>query len=154
MVKQNSLIQSLQGRSLRVQSGFTLLEIMVVVVIIAIMAATVGSNLFGQVGTAKAAKVKTDIQAISSQLKIYRLNNFNYPTTDQGLEALVTKPSGEPEPKNWQQLLEKMPKDPWGREYLYVSPGEKGDYDVYTLGRDGRVGGEGEDADIGNWESN
>lgn len=152
MQRQNTLIKPLNGRAMVAQSGFTLLEVMVVVAIIAIMAATVGTQLFGNVGKAQASKVKSDIQAISSQLKIYRLNNFNYPTTDQGLEALITKPSGSPEPKNWQQLLDKMPKDPWGREYLYVSPGEKGDYDLYSLGRDGRVGGEGEDADIGNWE--
>lgn len=153
MNKQNTFKNFSMNRAVgRAQSGFTLLEVMVVVAIIAIMAATVGTQLFGNVGKAQASKVKSDIQSISSQLKIYRLNNFNYPTTDQGLEALVNKPSSDPEPQNWQKLLDKMPKDPWGREYLYVSPGEKGDYDLYSLGRDGRVGGEGEDADIGNWE--
>lgn len=152
MQKQNLLMKPLNGRAIATQSGFTLLEVMVVVAIIAIMAATVGAKLFDNVSKARADRVGADIKTISSQLKIYRLNNFNYPTTDQGLEALISKPSGEPEPKNWRQLLEKMPKDPWGREYLYVSPGEKGDYDLYSLGRDGRVGGEGEDADIGNWE--
>lgn len=134
------------------ERGFTLIEIMIVVAIIAVMAATVGAKLFGNVTKAKQTKVQSDIQAISAQLSIYRLDNNNFPSTDQGLEALVAKPTGEPAPRNWKQLLDKVPKDPWGREYLYLSPGEHGEFDLYTLGRDGQSGGDEEDADIGNWE--
>ena len=135
------------------QKGFTLIEVMIAITIIAIMAATVGPKLFGNIGTAQKTKAQSDIAAISSALDLYKLANYDYPTTDQGLQALVTKPSGSPEPQNWTQQLSKMPKDPWKREDQYLSPGEDGrDYDLYSFGKDGRPGGEGEIADITSWE--
>lgn len=132
------------------QSGFSLLEIMVVVAIIGFMVVTVGLQMMGSMDDAKQTRAKADISSISSALGIYYTKHGNYPSTDQGLDALIKQPSGV---KNWSQLLSKMPTDPWGREYLYLSPGQHGDYDLYSLGRDGREGGEGADADINNWEN-
>ena len=130
--------------------GFTLLEVMVVVVIIAIMAAAVASSgLFDQLDKSKLTRVKSDITNIETQLGIYNLNNFHYPSTDQGLEALVSKPSGSPEPKAWSQLYKKTPTDPWGNPYKYLSPGAHGAIDIYSWGADGRQS----DDDIGNWSS-
>ena len=135
------------------QQGFTLIEVMIAITIIAIMAATVGPKLFGNIGTAQKTKAQSDLAAIASALDLYKLANFDYPTTDQGLQALVSKPSGSPEPQNWNQQLSKMPKDPWKREYQYLSPGDDNrEYDLYSFGKDGRPGGEGENADITNWE--
>ncbi len=137
------------------QSGFSLIELIAVVAILGILAAVVAPKIFTQPGKARIAAAKNDIKSIVGSLQIYKLENFNYPTTDQGIMALVEQPTGEPEAPNWQEggYLDRLPKDPWGREYLYLSPGENGDIDVYTLGRDGQSGGEGEDADIGNWSS-
>jgi general secretion pathway protein G len=101
---------------------------------------------------ARIAKAKQDIRALESALNLYKLDNFVYPTTDQGLEALVTKPSGTPEPKNWKRYMDRLPKDPWGEPYQFLSPGSKGDVDIYSLGADNQQGGEGPNADIGNWE--
>lgn len=137
------------------QKGFSLIELIAVVAILGILAAVVAPRVFTQPGKARMARAQTDISNIEGTLQIYKLENFNYPTTDQGLKALVEQPTGEPEAPNWQEggYLDNVPKDPWGREYLYLSPGENGDIDVYSLGRDGQTGGEGEDADIGNWTS-
>lgn len=134
------------------QSGFSLIELIAVVAILGILAAVVAPRIFTQPGKARIAKAKTDISNIETALKMYQMENYNFPTTDQGLLALVEQPTGEPEAPNWQDggYLDKLPKDPWGREYMLVSPGEKLDIDVYTLGRDGQSGGEGEDADIFN----
>lgn len=136
------------------QSGFTLIEIMVVVVIIGLLAAVVGPKVFKNVGKANIAKVKTDIRAIESSLNLYRLDNFSYPSTDQGLQALVSAPGGSPEARNWQEggYIPRLPKDPWGREYQYLSPGEQGEMDIFTYGKDGESGGAGEDADLSNWD--
>ena len=136
------------------QSGFTLIEIMVVVVIIGLLAAVVGPKVFKNVGKANIAKVKTDIRAIESSLNLYRLDNFSYPSTDQGLQALVSQPGGSPEARNWQEggYIPRLPKDPWGREYQYLSPGEQGEMDIFTYGKDGASGGSGEDADLSNWD--
>ena len=136
------------------QQGFTLIEIIVVVVIIGILATFVAPKFLGKTDDARIVKAKSDIQAIESALDIYKLDNYAYPTTDQGLEALVTIPSGDPAPANWQQggYVKKLRKDPWQRDYLYLNPGEKGEIDIYSLGADGVEGGEGANADIGNWE--
>ena len=133
------------------QAGFSLIEIMVAITIIAIMAATVAPRLFGNIEKANRTKAASDIQAYGGALDIYKLDNFNYPTTDQGLEALVTRP-GDIE-STWNgPYLKKIEKDPWGRDYQYLSPGEHGDYDLYSMGRDGQPDGDGDDADIRSWE--
>jgi general secretion pathway protein G len=132
----------------RSQGGFTLLEIMVVVVIIGLLAAMVVPNLMGNVDTAEINRARLDVRQIASALDMYRLDNYSYPTTAQGIEALVSNP-GENIAPNWQKRLNSVAKDPWGREYQYRSPGRDGfQYEVFTLGRDGREGGEGIDADI------
>lgn len=134
------------------QSGFTLIELMVVVVILAILAGFVVPKLMDRPDEARIVKAKQDIQAISSALQLYKLDNYQFPSTDQGLDALVQKPSGDPEPKNWKPLLDQLPNDPWGNAYLYLSPGENGDFDLFTYGADGVDGGEGVNATIGNWQ--
>jgi general secretion pathway protein G len=133
------------------QRGFTLIEIMVVVIILGILAAIVAPNVIGRIDDAQTARVQQDLRGIESALKFYRLDNFSYPTSEQGLEALVTKPA-DPNIRNWKKYLDRMPKDPWGNPYQYLSPGNNGEIDIYTLGRDGRPGGEGVDTDMGNWE--
>ncbi len=132
--------------------GFSFIEIMVVVAIIAILASIVVPRLVGRVDEAAAVKARADIAALKSALNTYRLDNFTYPSTDQGLKALVSRPSGQPEAPNWKGYIEHLPKDPWGRDYVYLSPGQRGEVDIYSLGRDGRLGGEGADADIGSWD--
>ncbi len=136
------------------QSGFTLIEIMVVVVIIGILASVVVPRIMDNPDKARVAKAKNDIQAIGSALDIYRLDNYVYPTTDQGLEALVSQPTSSPEPANWKQggYIKKLRKDPWGNEYLYLNPGEHGETDIYSLGADGAPGGDGPNKDIGSWD--
>lgn len=133
------------------QSGFTLIEIMVVVVILGILAAIVAPNVIGRIDDAQAARIKQDLRNIESALKLYRLDNFDYPTSEQGLEALVTRPA-DPNIRNWKKNLDRLPKDPWGKPYQYLSPGNSGEIDIYTLGRDGRPGGDGVDTDVGNWD--
>ncbi len=143
------------GRTLKrrgQQSGFTLIEIMVVVAIIAILGAAVVPLVLDRPDQARVVKAKQEINAIASSLELYRLDNFNYPSTDQGLDALVEKPAGDPEPANWNDsgYMQKVPKDPWGRDYIYLSPGEVGPYDIVSLGRDGQEGGDSYDADLTN----
>ncbi|TXH03536.1 MAG: type II secretion system protein GspG [Nevskiaceae bacterium] len=135
------------------QRGFTLIEIMVVVVILGILAAVVVPRIMDRPDDARIAKAKQDIRVLESALNLYKLDNFYYPSTQQGLEALVTKPSGEPQPKNYKQggYIKSLPKDPWGNPYQYLSPGVKSDVDIFTLGADNQPGGEGAAADIGNW---
>ena len=136
----------------RRQSGFTLIEVMVVVIIIGILAAVVVPKVMDRPDQARVTKARQDIRAIESALNLYRLDNYRYPTTDAGLAALAEKPSGS-EGSNWKQggYLDKLPKDPWGKEYQYIYPGQKGEFDLYSLGADGQLGGEGVNADIGNW---
>lgn len=135
------------------QAGFTLIEIMVVVVILGILAAIIVPKLTDQPEKARQAKAHQDIRAIESALELYKLDNFYYPSTQQGIEALVTRPSGDPQAKNWKAggYLPRLPKDPWGNPYQYLQPGTKGEFDLFTLGADGKPGGEGPDADLGNW---
>ena len=133
--------------------GFTLVEIMVVVVIIGILAVLVVPRVVGRSDDARVAAAKHDVATIQQSLKLYRLDNGRYPTTEQGLQALVAKPQGGPVPSNWRQYLDKLPKDPWGKDYQYLNPGVHGEVDVFSLGADGAPGGSGgADADIGSWQ--
>lgn len=132
----------------RPQSGFTLIEIMVVVAIIAILGATVVPLIMDRPNEARVVRAKNDIGNYTSALGLYKLDNFNYPSTDQGLESLITKPTGDPEPGNWKSggYVQKLNKDPWGRDYLYVNDG--GRFEIISLGADGVEGGDGFNADI------
>src|SRR6201996_9272632 len=136
----------------RHQRGFTLLEIMVVVVIIGLLAAVVVPQFMGRVDDARVAKAKQDIQALETGLTLYKLDNFTYPTGENGLKALVEKPN-DSNVKNWRAggYLKRLPKDPWGNDYQYQYPGTHGEVDVSSFGADGQAGGEGVNADIGNW---
>ncbi len=133
------------------QKGFTLIEIMVVVVIIGLLAGIVAPKIFGNIGKASISKAKSDIRSLESALNSYKLDNFDYPATDQGLDALVSNPG---DARNYAPdgYMPRLPKDPWGRDYLYLNPGENGAIDVYSLGKDGQPGGENDDADLGNWD--
>jgi general secretion pathway protein G len=137
--------------------GFTLIEIMVVIVILALLAALVGPKLMGRTDDAKITDARVQIKNIETALKLYKLDSGTYPTTEQGLDALVTKPTVGVIPKGYKDegYLEskKIPKDPWGNDYLYVSPGEHGDYDLFSYGFDGAKGGEGKNADITSWDT-
>ena len=134
--------------------GFTLIEIMVVVVIMGILAALVVPKLMGRTDDARVTAARQDIATIMQSLKLYKLDNQRYPTTEQGLKALIEKPTTGPEARGWKTggYLDKLPKDPWGNEYKYLSPGIKGEVDVFSYGADGQPGGAGNDADIGSWE--
>ena len=130
-------------------NGFTLIEVMVVVVILSILAAIVVPKIMDRPEQARITKAKSDVRALEAALNLYRLDNMLYPTTDQGLEALVTKPSGSPEPKNWKQggYLDRLPADPWGNPYLFLNPGSHSTIDIYSTGLDPLSG----DDDLGNW---
>lgn len=132
--------------------GFTLIEVMVVIVIIGVLAALIVPKVMSRPDEARIMATKQDIGSIMQALKLYKLDNMRYPSTEQGLSALVTKPTGAPIPPNWNSYLEKLPKDPWGNAYQYLQPGLHGDIDVMSPGADGAPGGEGSDADIGSWE--
>ncbi|MDQ7015824.1 MAG: type II secretion system major pseudopilin GspG [Gammaproteobacteria bacterium] len=133
------------------QAGFTLIEIMVVVAILAILASVVIPRIMSEPDKARVVKAKQDIRVLESSLELYKLDNFTYPSTDQGLDALVTRPN---DASNWKEggYVKKLPKDPWQREYQYISPGEHGEIDIYSLGADGVPGGDKFAADIGNWD--
>ena len=134
--------------------GFTLIEIMVVVVIMGILASLVVPKLIARTGESKVAAAKVDIATVMQALKLYRLDNQRYPTTEQGLQALIEKPTTGPAANGWKAggYVDKMPKDAWGNDYQYLSPGVKGEVDIISLGADGQPGGSGDDADIGSWE--
>ena len=144
--------ESMAERRHRREAGFTLIEIMVVVVILGILAALVAPNVISRIDDAQINRAKQDIRAVESALHLYRLDNFKYPSTDQGLDALVTQPA-DPSIRNWRQggYLDKLPMDPWGAPYQYLYPGQNGEFDVFTLGADQQPGGEGINSDIGNW---
>jgi general secretion pathway protein G len=132
--------------------GFPLVEIMVVVVILGILAVLVVPRVVGRTDEARITAARHDIAAVMQALKLYRLDNGRYPTTEQGLAALVTRPQSQPAPSNWKQYLDRVPKDPWGNAYQYLNPGLRGEIDVFTLGADSQPGGSGSDADIGSWD--
>ena len=140
---------------MREQRGFSLIEILVVLVIMGLLISVVAPTVLNSADDARIQKVQADFKAVETALKIYRLDNFVYPSTEQGLVALVEPSTLEPEPRNFKQggYLQEVPMDPWGREYLYLSPGENGEVDIFSYGADGLPGGEGQNADLGNWSA-
>ncbi|QTF08721.1 type II secretion system major pseudopilin GspG [Brenneria izadpanahii] len=137
---------------LRRQRGFSLIEIMVVLVIMGVLAALVVPSLMDRPDQARATAARQDVGAIMQALKLYRLDNGAYPSTEQGLRALVEKPAAGKAPTNWRAYLERLPNDPWGNPYQYLNPGVNGEIDVFSLGSDGEPGGENVAADIGSWQ--
>ncbi|MFZ9429957.1 MAG: type II secretion system major pseudopilin GspG [Burkholderiaceae bacterium] len=133
-------------------AGFTLIELMVVLVIIGVLAALVVPNVLDRADDARATAARTDVNNLTQALKLYRLDNLRYPTTEQGLQALVARPTTGPQAPNWKPYLERLPLDPWGQPYQYLHPGLKGEVDVFSFGADGKSGGNGRDADIGSWQ--
>ena len=140
-----SLLRSLQA-------GFTLIELMVVLVIIGVLAALIVPNVLDRADDARVMAARTDVNNLMQALKLYKLDNQRLPTSEQGLQALIAKPTSGPIPTNWKPYLEKLPNDPWSRPYQYLNPGIKGEVDVMSLGADGQAGGEGKNADIGSWQ--
>ncbi|MFU8831326.1 MAG: type II secretion system major pseudopilin GspG [Wenzhouxiangella sp.] len=138
----------------RAAGGFSLIEILVVVVIIGILAAVIVPRVMDEPDRARVTKAQQDVQALVTALNMYRLDNYQYPSTEQGLEALVRRPSGQPEAANWKAggYIERLPRDPWGNEYQYLNPGLHGEIDVWSNGANGVPGGDGMNAEIGNWE--
>jgi general secretion pathway protein G len=136
----------------RAARGFTLIELMVVLVIIGVLAALIVPNVLNRTDDARVTAARTDVNNLVQALKLYKLDNQRYPTAEQGLESLVRKPTAGAIPPNWKPYLDKLPSDPWGRPYQYVSPGVKGEIDVFSFGADGQAGGEGKDAEIGSWQ--
>jgi general secretion pathway protein G len=145
---------NLKKKSLRLrpQQGFTLIEIMVVLVIMGVLAALIVPNLMGRPDQARATAARQDVGALMQALKLYRLDNGEYPSAPQGLRALVEKPASGKAPPNWRNYLERLPSDPWGKPYQYLNPGTNGEIDVFSLGADGEPGGEKANADIGSWQ--
>lgn len=137
----------------RRDAGFSLLELMVVVVILSILALVIVPRVIDRPDQARVARAQSDITAISSAVNLYRLDNFRYPSTEQGLQALVTRPTTEPAAPNWAAngYMDRLPVDPWGAPYQYLAPGVHGDFDVFSYGADAAPGGTGADADIGSW---
>ena len=132
--------------------GFTLIELMVVLLIIGVLAALVVPNVLDRADDARVTAAKTDVTNLMQALKLYRLDNQRYPTAEQGLQALLTKPTTSPVPNNWKTYLDQLPKDPWGQPYVYLNPGITGEVDVMSYGADGQTGGDGNNADIGSWQ--
>ena len=132
--------------------GFSLIEIMVVLVIMGLLASIVAPNVMDALSGSKLQRVQADLANIETALKMYKLDNFSYPSSEQGIDALVTEPASAPKPKNWRNYMDELPLDPWGNPYLFLSPGEAHPYDIYTLGGDGVRGGVDEASDITNWD--
>jgi len=145
-------VTPLQSRFPRPVRGFTLIELMVVLVIIGVLAALIVPNVLDRADDARVTAARTDVNNLMQALKLYRLDNQRYPSADQGLQALVAKPTGGAIPPNWKPYLDKLPRDPWGQPYQYLNPGVKGEIDVYSFGADGTSGGEGRNADVGSWQ--
>ena len=136
----------------RLRRGFTLIELMVVLVIIGVLAALIVPNVLDRTDDARATAAKADINNLMQALKLYKLDNQRYPSAEQGLDALIKKPSAGNVPPNWRPYLDKLPADPWSRPYQYIFPGVKGEIDVFSLGADGQAGGDAKNADIGSWQ--
>ena len=134
------------------QRAFTLIELMVVLVIIGVLAALIVPNVLDRADDARVAAARTDVNNLVQALKLYKLDNQRYPTAEQGLAALLVKPSLSPVPQNWKPYLDKLPNDPWGNAYQYLNPGLKGEIDVLSFGADGQPGGDGKNADVGSWQ--
>ncbi|MEB0110213.1 type II secretion system major pseudopilin GspG [Variovorax sp. RTB1] len=148
-----SFVRHLQRRRQQfLQRAFTLIELMVVLVIIGVLAALIVPNVIERADDARVTAAKTDVNNLMQALKLYRLDNQRYPTAEQGLQALLVRPTAGPAAPNWKPYVEKLPNDPWGRSYQYMNPGIKGEIDVLSLGADGQPGGEGKNADIGSWQ--
>ena len=146
-------LHTLRRRAARAaHAGFTLIELMVVLVIIGVLAALIVPNVLERADDARATAARTDVNNLMQALKLYRLDNQRYPSGEQGLQALVARPSAPPAPANWKPYLDKLPNDPWGRPYQYLNPGANGEIDIFSLGADGQPGGEGKNADIGSWQ--
>jgi general secretion pathway protein G len=151
----SGLLEAFMNQALiarRQSRGFTLLELMVVIVIIGVLAALIAPSVLSKVGQAKITAAQSDISSLMNALKMYKLDNGRYPAGDQGLQALVAKPTSGTVPGNWHSYLDKLPDDPWHHPYQYANPGVHGEIDVFSFGADGQPGGEGDDADIGSWQ--
>ena len=149
----NPMFSTAGVRSLAaLRRGFTLIELMVVLVIIGVLAALIVPNVLERADDARTMAARTDVNNLMQALKLYRLDNQRYPSAEQGLAALVVRPTIEPTPSNWKSYVDKLPNDPWNRPYQYLNPGLKGELDVLSFGADGQPGGEGKDADVGSWQ--
>jgi len=134
------------------QEGFTLIELMVVLMIIGILTALIVPNVLDRADDARVTAAKTDLNNIVQALKFYKIDNQRYPTSEQGIQALMQKPTSEPIPINWRAYIDKLPKDPWGQQYQYLNPGVKNEIDVMSFGADGKAGGDGKNSDVGSWQ--